>query len=137
VHGNGYPLSGINIGLLTHEFGHKFNEVLGWLPANTLADTSLSAGGIVFQKGILHVSFKRSEQGYQGQGIDKPYVYHFVGTSDDGPGEDLADEFYNWVYQGVQSGPYTLGFADNPAGQARYEWIDDRMGEWIYFAAGR
>ena len=129
VHANGYPLSGMNIGLLTHEFGHKFDNKLASAGSNALIDEPLA-----FQYAVRGNDFDRSELGYQGNA--KPFVYHFVGDPPDGPGEDFADEYYNWVNQGVQSGSVTLGFSDNDFGHARYNWIDNRMGAWIYRAAG-
>ena len=87
-----------------------------------------------FQYAERGIAFDRSTQGYQGNA--KPFVYHFVGDPPDGAGEDFADEYYNWVYQGVQSGSVTLGFAANGYGDARYNWIDNRMGAWTYNAAG-
>jgi hypothetical protein len=43
----------------------------------------------------------------------------------DEDGEEFADMFLNWVFD---------SFANDPAGAARYNWMDENMADWIYYA---
>jgi hypothetical protein len=82
--------------------------------------------------------------GYQADG--KPYVQHYVMDRDNNMlpdtngisyNEDFADMFMNWVETGQKlynphNGEiYRIGFSVDVAGNARYNWINQRMVGWI------
>lgn len=140
--------------LTAHELGHvfnativnKLNEELGGInprvaaeiqdqipeisPYGELADTRIVAD---IDGEVVHVSgrppgggYERTDQGFTSLG--PPWQQHSI-RRDGGnaAGEDFADMFLGWAFR---------GFSDDPAGQARYSWMEQYMPEWISQATG-
>ena len=120
-------------GLLTHEFGHLFDHKItgefGYgrnvLYNSTITDKN---GKYVEGKPIGGGAWARMPDGYGGTG--RPYMQHPITMDALGKtqGEDFADMFMNWVQN---------SFADNAAGRARYDWMDARMGAWVFSSVNR
>jgi hypothetical protein len=68
--------------------------------------------------------FERTDHGYASLG--PPWQQHSIRWDDNGntPNEDFADMFLNWAFD---------GFTDDPAGNARFEWMEENMPDWITF----
>ena len=69
--------------------------------------------------------YQRTDHGYAT--LEFPWQQHSLRWGDDDPSgntanEDFADMFLGWAYN---------GFPDDPAGQARYDWAETHMAEWI------
>ncbi len=75
-------------------------------------------------------AWERRNDGYAGTG--RPDMQHPLTMPGSCPGpsacEDFADMFMNWAQN---------SFADNDAGRARYDWMDARMGSWVYSSINR
>ncbi|HKZ55514.1 MAG TPA: hypothetical protein VJ123_08555 [Anaerolineales bacterium] len=74
--------------------------------------------------------YQRTDLGYASQ--ETPWQQHSLRWGDNDPtgntpGEDFADMFLGWAYD---------GFTDDPAGQARYDWMESHMAEWIEQGSG-
>jgi hypothetical protein len=107
----------IHNGTMIHEFSHLFdNRIAGPKYASTL----LNDNG----------RFKRDMTKYRSEGF--PDVQHFYGDPNGCGGttscEDFGDMGMNWVRN---------SFASNDSGIAAYDWMDDRMGGWIYMSLHR
>jgi len=142
--------------LLTHELGHTFNarvsnnlseqilelqdspekkELLRQVPWLTpyieLGGTNIVAeidGEIVHVSGLLDQGgYERTDLGYATLG--SPWQQHSIRWDANGntPNEDFADMFLGWAFN---------GFSDDPAGAARYTWMDSNMPEWIAQSSG-
>jgi hypothetical protein len=102
---------------MMHEFSHLFdNRIAGPKYASTL----LNGNG----------RFTRDMTKYRSEGF--PDVQHFYGDPAGCGGttscEDFGDMGMNWVRD---------SFANNLQGHAAYEWMDARMGGWIYMSLHR
>ncbi|HLF37328.1 MAG TPA: hypothetical protein VI520_05285 [Anaerolineales bacterium] len=109
---------------------HIENQIVEISPYGELADTRIV---VEIDGGVVHVSgrppgggYERTDLGFASQGA--PWQQHSI-RRDGGnaAGEDFADMFLGWTF---------LGFSDDPAGQARYAWMEQHMPEWIPQAAG-
>jgi len=99
---------------ITAEFGHVFNARLHF-------DPSAEEGNSIWIK-----NGSRRPQGYIGGGIVQPYVHHTFNDKNIGCGptcEDYADMFMNYIYS---------SFSPDDYGDARYAWMNQRVGGWIY-----
>jgi RHS repeat-associated protein len=125
-------------GMIIHEFGHIFDNRIGNGASLDLYNdtelTSIIGGGIDPITG----NWRRVVEGYQGSGEAKPFVQHYVSDpSGTAYNEDFADMFMNWVetgqllYNHQDNTTYRLGFSSDIAGNARYNWINQRMVGWI------
>ena len=69
-------------------------------------------------------AYQRTDLGYASQ--ETPWQQHSLrwgdGQGGNAANEDFADMFLGWSYD---------GFTDDPAGRARYDWMEDHMAEWI------
>ena len=103
-----------------HEFGHLF----AWhadrqQPYRDLQNTQIIVGGEQIAGGNI-----RTAHGYQPgyrRGMSLPWQQHAGACC----GEDFADMFLNWALN---------SFANNPAGAARYDWMNANMPRWIALA---
>jgi hypothetical protein len=132
---NDYATDPDDVGLLTHEFGHLFDHrITGSFGygRNVLGKSTILDANGKYVEGIPigGGAWKRYEDGYAGTG--RPHMQHPLDMGGGCPGssacEDFADMFMNWAQN---------SFADNAAGQARYDWMDARMGSWVYSSINR
>ena len=127
-------------GLIIHEFGHIFDHNItgdfGY-GRNVLGSTTIydEFGRYVEGIPVGGGAWARTNDGYGG--ITFPYQQHPLNE----PGganswEDFADMFMNLVldYSGIYSDG---GFAANPAGQARYDWMSSYMAIWVPWSIQR
>jgi hypothetical protein len=140
---------------IAHELGHSFNARLanhldGQIGELAISDleraelvesardlrpySELSGEEIVAEVDgeIVHVAgrppgggYQRTDLGYATLGT--PWQQHSLRWGGGDPSgntvnEDYADMFLGWAYD---------GFADDPAGDARYGWMENHMAEWI------
>jgi hypothetical protein len=134
------------MGIIIHEMGHVFDNRTGSAGSIGLyKDKELTA---VIGGGIDPITgnWQRSENGYQStpngaNGEAKPYVQHYVKDNNGvSYNEDFADMFMNWVvqneriYNNQDNKWYRLGFSSDIYGNARYNWIDSRMPNWMQLA---
>jgi hypothetical protein len=111
---------------IAHEFAHVFNAQMensglgspyDVLRASTILDKDGNWVEGINGDGV----WQRTFAGYQGERA--PSVYHGREFDDwDSEGEDFADMYMNY---------FLGGFAENPAGIARKEWMNDQMNDWI------
>jgi hypothetical protein len=103
-----------------HEFGHLFAWHAGrQQPYRDLQNTQIIVDDVQIAGGNM-----RTAHGYQPgyrRGTSLPWQQHAGACC----GEDFADMFLNW---GLNS------FANNPAGAARYDWMNANMPRWIALA---
>jgi hypothetical protein len=141
--------------LLAHELGHTFNarvinnlddqirelqdpvrtDLLERLPRlapySELGRTEIVAeidGELVHVSGLPDQGgYARTDLGYAALG--SPWQQHSIRWDANGntPNEDFADMFLGWAFE---------GFSDDPAGDARYTWMDSNMPEWIAQSSG-
>jgi hypothetical protein len=85
--------------------------------------TAESNGNIIHVTGINDMGvFERTDNGYRSTGM--PWEQHGMSMDKYGntPNEDFADMFLNWAFD---------SFADDPMGEARYDWMEENMAEWF------
>jgi len=120
-------------GLIIHEFGHIFDHTITgqWgYGRNVLGSTTIYDENGRYVEGIPvgGGAWTRTNDGYMGD--DYPYQQHPLKRDGNSSGEDFADMFMNLVldYSGIYSDG---GFASNPAGAARYDWMYSNMTTWV------
>lgn len=81
---------------------------------------------------VIHVTGRPPEGGYERTdlgyaSLGPPWQQHSIRWDNYGntAGEDFADMLLGWTFD---------GFTDDPAGQARYAWMDEHMAEWVDLA---
>jgi RHS repeat-associated protein len=113
-------------GLVTHELGHVFDHsISGWgyarsvLGQSTITDAN---GNYVEGRPLDGGGWVRTNAGYRSDWF--PDQQHPLRLDDAGRerGEDFADMFMNWTHN---------SFANNPAGQARYAWMNRQMALFV------
>jgi RHS repeat-associated protein len=121
----------VNSGLITHEFGHRFDYAIGYAGRNSLEqDTIWDASGR-FVTGVNPATgaYERTATGYQcGTNPCMQHPLNFGDANDRRGSEDFADMYMIWVHG---------TFADNLAGRARNNWMNVNMAEWVTFATSR
>jgi len=74
-------------------------------------------------------AYQRTDLGYASLGT--PWQQHSLrwgdGQGGNAANEDFADMFLGWAYD---------GFTDDPAGRARYDWMESHMAEWVEQGSG-
>jgi len=70
-------------------------------------------------------AYERTDLGYASPG--KPWQQHSIRFDDNGntPNEDFADMLLGWAFR---------GFSDDPAGAARFAWMEENMPDFIRYA---
>jgi RHS repeat-associated protein len=124
----GSMLTGLLEHQITHEFGHQFNLKIGNGVSELHDATIITSLGDYVSGWTAATGYQRTSAGYKC--AFQPCVQHawtFLDGSTDPMGytvdEDYADMWMNWVWN---------DFASNYAGQARYSWMDARVGRWIF-----
>ena len=126
-------------GLIIHEFGHVFDHnITGEFGygRNVLGSTTIydESGNYVEGIPVGGGAWTRTNDGYRC--ITYPCQQHPLGDDGANIWEDFADMFMNLVLD--YSAIYTDGgFASNPAGQARYDWMHSNMTTWVPWSIQR
>jgi RHS repeat-associated protein len=127
-------LSGNAQGLIIHEFGHIFDHLITgqWGYGRTvLGSTTIydETGDYVEGIPVGGGAWTRRNDGYRCDTY--PCQQHPLNVSGgETAGEDFADMFMNLVldYSDIYS---SGGFASNPAGKARHDWMQSQMAIWV------
>jgi hypothetical protein len=131
----GYALDNLMKHQITHELGHLFNRAIGGIGVSELHDSTITTSLGIFVSGMLNGSYVRGRGGPEHAGgyacNHMPCVQHSwadaMGLTAD---EDYADMFMNWAWDSFAPSPDVMV-------HARYQWMDNRMGAWIYTASNR
>jgi len=113
-------------GLVTHELGHNFDHSIdAWgygrtmLSQTTIVDANGNyVEGIPFGGG----AWARTDAGYRSDWFPDQQHPRRLDNLGQTAGEGFADMFMNWVQN---------SFANDPAGQARHNWMTVHMAEWV------
>ena len=109
-----------------HEMGHLLAQRTGWSRGNWQAYADLNAAQIELDDGTIVAGGGWPGLGYQRTNLGYatprgPWQQNRTPT----PNEDFADMFLGWAYN---------HFASNPAGAARYQWMNTNMPRWMALA---
>jgi hypothetical protein len=121
-------------GLIIHEYGHIFDHTITgeWgFGRNTLGGTTIVDEFGEYVEGVPPGgdSWTRTNDGYSCDTY--PCQQHPLNTEGgNSAGEDFADMYMNYVLE--ESSIYSNGgFASNPAGEARFAWMQSNMEIWV------
>jgi RHS repeat-associated protein len=129
-------------GLFTHEVGHIFGTLSGsgtvfGFQKNALYDNTVLLAGVLLVSNGKDYLVRRTAIGYMED--NQPYIQHFLNDDfsayeteakrkEAAATEEYADMFMNWVFN---------SFSSNSAGAVRYNFMNERMPNWIKTAVNR
>jgi len=121
------PHGGYTFHNAAHELGHLLAQRTGWSRGTYQAYADLNAAQIELDNGTIiagggwpGLGYQRTDLGYAT--LESPWQQNWWTPT---PNEDFADMFLGWAYN---------HFADNPAGAARYQWMNVNMPRWMTLA---
>jgi RHS repeat-associated protein len=114
---------------ISHEFGHQFDAAIDFQGRSVLGGSTIRTPDGSYVSGVIGGNYVRSPQGYAYNG-NMPGVSHKIDSNNTNCSggsacEDFADMYMNWSWDSFDVGAY---------GDARYYWMDSRMGPWIALA---